>query len=248
MAAAKRVLVVEDDPAARRRLAALLDGHGYLVRTAGDGLEALAHLRANPPPDLILLKLRLPVLDGWEFRERQRRDPDLACVPVVVLHGAGEADGREDVLGSVGFLPTPCGADELAAAVERFATPPTPGPGLLIADDDPAVLGMLDVALQDQGFTVHTAGGGPEAVRLYGLRHPEVSVVLLDVQMPGLDGPQTLAALQLINPAVRCVFMSGNTGRYTAADLLGLGACRVLAKPFPDLGELVRVLREAAGA
>jgi CheY-like chemotaxis protein len=71
-------------------------------------------------------------------------------------------------------------------------------------------------------------------------------VVLLDVRMPELDGPGTLAALQTLDPQVRCCFMSGYLGGYTEERLLSLGAAAVLPKPF-QLANTVRLLWELAG-
>jgi CheY-like chemotaxis protein len=70
----------------------LLGGGGYAVAAAADGAEALEALRRAAPPDLILLDLMMPVLDGWHFRREQLRDPALPAVPVAVVSGAGDAD------------------------------------------------------------------------------------------------------------------------------------------------------------
>ena len=126
-------------------------------------------------------------------------------------------------------------------------SPSQPGarPLVLVVDDDPEVLAMLGTALRHHGFAVALAPSGAEAVRLF--RAGRADAVLCDVQMPGLDGPATLQALRALDPAVRCVFMSGHSGRYAAEDLLGLGAAAVLDKPFRSLAELAGVLREVAG-
>jgi CheY-like chemotaxis protein len=94
------------------------------------------------------------------------------------------------------------------------------------------VRNLLTVVLQRHGFRVWSASGGNEAIDLFRLHGGEIGLVLLDVRMPGLDGPQTLAALQALRPDVRCCFMSGHTGPYAEQELLGRGAVRVFAKPF----------------
>src|SRR5262245_26858072 len=113
---------------------------------------------------------------------------------------------------------------------------PAARPLVLVAEDDPGVLGMLGMALRHHGFDVALAPSGAEAGRLF--RAKPADVVLCDVQMPGLDGPATLQALRAVDPAVRCVFMSGLSGRYAAEELLGLGAAAVLEKPFRGLAEV----------
>jgi CheY-like chemotaxis protein len=116
---------------------------------------------------------------------------------------------------------------------------------VLLVEDEPDVRKMLEFALRCHGFLVRSAAESQSAVQLYRRHHGTVDVVLLDVQMPGVDGPQTLLALQEIHPGVHCVFMSGYTGKYSADQLLALGASRVLEKPFRGLDEVMSALREA---
>ncbi len=118
---------------------------------------------------------------------------------------------------------------------------------VLVVEDESAVLAMLDFALKCHGFAVRRATGGEAAVRFYQRHRGTVDVVLLDVQMPGMDGLQTLSALCEIDPGVRCVFMTGHAGRYTTEELLEAGAACVLAKPFASLEGLVQTLREVTG-
>src|SRR5947208_16254859 len=99
----KRLLVVEDDADVRHALTLFLEGAGHTVRTAANGREALEQLHANGRPDLIVLDLAMPVMNGWEFRGHQRRDPALADIPVGVLTAAGP--GGE--LARVSCLPKP---------------------------------------------------------------------------------------------------------------------------------------------
>ena len=84
------VLIVDDDLASRKALEAVLADEGYTVATAADGGAALAYLRSGHKPDVILLDLMMPVLDGWDFRTEQKRDPALADIPVVAISAAGK--------------------------------------------------------------------------------------------------------------------------------------------------------------
>lgn len=80
-----RILVVEDDEDAREAMVALLQMKGYRVVPAGNGKEALDYLHKAPVPDLIILDLWMPVMDGWQFRSEQTKDPRLAEIPVIVV-------------------------------------------------------------------------------------------------------------------------------------------------------------------
>jgi CheY-like chemotaxis protein len=133
-------------------------------------------------------------------------------------------------------------------SAESKATPcPSPRkPGILVVDDDAAVRFLLDVGLRQYGFAVLQAADGEEALQVYQQERAEIDLVLLDIRMPGLDGPQTLDALVHMNPQVRCCFMTGHAGSYSHAELLQLGAERVFAKPF-QLAELAQTLGKLMG-
>jgi CheY-like chemotaxis protein len=128
----------------------------------------------------------------------------------------------------------------LLAAIQRSTAPQKPV--VLIAEDSNAVGVMLQLALRHFGFIVRLAATGKEAVELYREHQQSIALVLLDVQMSGLDGPATLAAIQTINPDIQCCFMSGHTGKYSITELLDMGATHVLPKPFVSLSLLARLL------
>jgi CheY-like chemotaxis protein len=82
------LLLVEDDADCRGAIADALSSEGYRVRSAADGGEALALLAEGPLPDAILLDLAMPNMTGWQFRDLQKRQPDLARIPVLVMTGS----------------------------------------------------------------------------------------------------------------------------------------------------------------
>jgi CheY-like chemotaxis protein len=105
-------------------------------------------------------------------------------------------------------------------------------PGILVADDMALILTLLKFELESRGLAVWLAVDGDDAVDLYRRHRDDIDLVLLDVHMPGLDGPHTLEALQRLDPAVVACFMSGNLGTHTEEELLDRGAARVFSKPF----------------
>jgi CheY-like chemotaxis protein len=112
------VLIVEDDADLREMMAQLLSLEGYEAMAVANGREALDYLHAGRHPDIILLDLMMPVMDGWEFRRRQRADPALADVPVVVL-SALDPTRSEDVRANA-VLKKPLDFDRLLQLVRTF--------------------------------------------------------------------------------------------------------------------------------
>ncbi len=122
---------------------------------------------------------------------------------------------------------------------------PDPIPTVLVVDDEPAILRMLTNVFTMHGIAVLTAESSEAGVVVYRHQHETIALVLLDVQMPlPWDGPRTLAEMKQVNPLVRAAFMSGSTGRYSAAELLQLGALRVFDKPFGSLPTFAYDLKE----
>jgi CheY-like chemotaxis protein len=109
------ILLVEDDELLRGAMQMVLEWEGYRVACAGDGRQALDYLRAGERPALILLDMMLPGLDGWQFRQEQRRDPGLAAVPVVVVSGLDSA-GCPD---AAAHVRKPFAPQELLEAIRR---------------------------------------------------------------------------------------------------------------------------------
>jgi CheY-like chemotaxis protein len=112
------VLVVDDDDSICEFLATALSDEGYTVTTARNGRVALARLD-QVEPDLILLDMRMPVLNGWEFAThyRARHGPH---APVVVMTAARDAAGRAAQVQAEAFLAKPFDLDDLLAVAARF--------------------------------------------------------------------------------------------------------------------------------
>lgn len=119
-------------------------------------------------------------------------------------------------------------------------------PGVLVVDDDRLVRLMVQLGLERNGFEVLLARDGREAIELYGEQQESIAVLLLDVRMPGLDGPATLDALRAINPDVPVCFMTGDGGGYEPEELIQRGAAYVIGKPFllDHLADILRLLAQ----
>ncbi len=110
----KNVLVVEDDRDLRELLVELLESEGYQASSAENGEQGLVKARVRRP-DIILLDLMMPVMNGWQFREEQLKEPSITDVPVVVI-SALESD-----LTATAYLRKPVQLEDVLAAVHQHA-------------------------------------------------------------------------------------------------------------------------------
>jgi DNA-binding response OmpR family regulator len=117
------VLIVDDENDIREAVAEVLADEGYQVLGACDGAEALRKLRESHP-DVVLLDLMMPGMNGWEFRAAQKDDPDLSGIPVIVLSALGRTTGSG--LDAAQYIEKPFELEELLSAVRTHSTHPDP--------------------------------------------------------------------------------------------------------------------------
>lgn len=111
-----RILVVDDEPGIRATVQAMLEIEGYVVSQAANGADALAALERERP-DLILLDMRMPVLDGWGFATELRRRGHR--VPVVVMTAARDAARWASEIAASAFVSKPFRYDDLIGAIDH---------------------------------------------------------------------------------------------------------------------------------
>lgn len=116
------VLIVEDDDDLREMLARFLDVQGARPVTARNGQEALDILGNQPRPDVILLDLIMPVMDGWSFLRRQQSQATIADIPVVIVSAV--ADRAGDLARAAAIVPKPADPDALLATIRAQCRPP----------------------------------------------------------------------------------------------------------------------------
>lgn len=153
----ERILVVDDDETIRRTLRINLRARGYEVEEVATGRDALSTIE-DAPPDLVLLDLGLPDVDGVEVLRRLRRSSD---VPVVVLSARQQSDDKVEALdeGADDYVTKPFGMDELMARV-RSALRRTTGERDLLAAIPPVrtpsfVLNFGELVATHSGEPVH---------------------------------------------------------------------------------------------
>lgn len=143
------------------------------------------------------------------------------------------------------FLPT-VEMEEVSRSQPTSDTLPTePGKRVLVVDDENFILTAVKATLEDAGYHVDTAHDGAEGLLIFREQQPDINVVLVDMMMPGMDGPATIRALREINPQIRII---ASSGLRTADDAVKLeGATAFLQKPYTDdqlLATVSKVLHE----
>ncbi len=262
----KRLLVVEDNPIEQQSIQELL-GHDDLdIVTADSGTAALATL-TEQPCDCVVLDLRLPDMSGFEVLQRISRDAALSDIPVVVFTGrelSAEEDAQlhllarsvvvkgvespERLLDETGLFLHRVFAElppEKQTMLERLhrSDDDLVGKSVLVVDDDVRNIFALSSVLERRGMKVLTASTGSEATTLLE-RTPGVSIVLMDIMMPEMDGYQTMHKIRE-NPDLRRLPIVALTAKAMKGDrekCFEAGASDYLAKPV-NTEQLLAALR-----
>ncbi|MBW4494943.1 MAG: PAS domain S-box protein [Oscillatoria princeps RMCB-10] len=128
---------------------------------------------------------------------------------------------------------------------EDVEIPPGQKELILVVDDEPDLREITEIALQKYAYRVLTASNGIEAVALYAQYKDEISVVLLNMMMPYMDGPTAIRTLQKIKPSVKIIAVSGLPSSEMIAEATCLGVTAFLSKPY-TAKELLKTLQKAA--
>jgi len=115
-----RLLVVEDDETIRESLSDLLEDEGATLTMASNGREALEALRRGATPDLILLDLMMPVMDGWEFRIAQRADDALAAIPLIAM--SADRSAKAGAIAADAYVGKPLDFEALVQRIQSVVT------------------------------------------------------------------------------------------------------------------------------
>ncbi|MYM84471.1 response regulator [Duganella sp. FT50W] len=261
-------LVVDDHPVARTVLREMAASFGWRVDLAADGHAALdaiaAQIGRGTAYDVVFIDWRMPALDGWETSRRIRQLTPQAKMPLIVMVTAHDremlAQRQQDITPMLdGFVVKPVTASMLFDAVadarlgrrKPLAPPPAlrrlAGMRLLLVDDNPANQQVASELLSNEGAQVAVASSGPMALAAVSRGGPLADLVLMDIQMPEMDGYQTTRAIQarLGEATPPIVAMTANAMASDRAAALAAGMVDHIGKPF-DLEQLIAVILQHA--
>ncbi len=251
----RRLLVVEDNPAEQMGIKELLSHEDIDIDTVSNGAECLSYLRVTPV-DCVVLDLKLPDMTGFEILETLGDDAELSSIPVVVFTGRELSAEDDQKLHSMARSVVVKGVesperllDETALFLHRVVPDLPPekqrmlerlhrsddalvGRSALLVDDDARNIFALSSVLERRGMNVLTATNGAEAIEC--LREsPEISIVLMDIMMPEMDGYETMQAIRAEGKWRRLpiIALTAKAMKGDREKCLEAGASDYLAKP-----------------
>ena len=241
--AADRIMVVDDDLNIQLVLKYRLEKEGYHVLLARDGADALEKVKAEKP-DLIILDLAMPRMDGFGFLEEIKSNGRASSVPVIVLTAYGYESNRAKSLelGAVEFVTKPFSPRQLVAEIWEILC--AKKKRVLVIDDEAPVRGLLAGLLEAEGCLVDTAEDGPGGVEkaLAG----DYDLIFMDSRIPGCGADEATERIITEKLKQRIVIVTASPGDESAHRALERGALACVSKPFA-IEDVRRIKRELLG-
>ncbi|MEO7270214.1 MAG: response regulator [Knoellia sp.] len=238
-------VIIEDDPNSAELLSLHLEAAGLRTVVLSDGRAGLRAVR-EMHPDVVVLDIRLPGMDGWDVLTEIKSDPVVAATPVIVVSVLPNRS-RGIALGASDYLVKPVAHDDLFEALRRLVPVRTERSGRQVAvmvDDDLVAIELARLALEPAGWSLRTCTQADEVFRL--VRESRPSVVLVDLVMADMDGFEVIDRLRgdPVTTSVPIVVLTSKT--LTAADRRTLeGRIEfVTSKNAVDMGLLAKRLSE----
>lgn len=233
------VLVIDDDPAIRDILTRVLVAEGIRPVTAADGAEGLARAK-QCHPDLIILDVMMPKVDGWSVLASLKADNDLADIPVIMQSVKDDHD-LGFMLGASEYLVKPIDRQKLVSMLRRYMQ--SDQSYVLLVEDDETTRRAVARTLEDQGWRVIQAGNGREALDC--VRGEIPAVVLLDLMMPEMDGFEFLEVVRADPQWISIPVVVLTAMELTSEDHARLNGSveRILAKGSLSRGKLLDEVR-----
>jgi CheY-like chemotaxis protein len=188
---AGKVLVIDDDPTIHDLLKRLLQRQGFKVNGVQSGREGLKQAR-ELKPDVIILDVMMPEMDGWNVLSSLKNDPMLSEIPVVMLSMI-EDKNMGFALGAADYLTKPIDREKLSTLLRKYRRASEESL-VLVVEDEEGVRQFMRVLLERDGWTVMEAANGQEALARVAEKRP--SLILLDLMMPEMDGFEFVAQLR----------------------------------------------------
>jgi signal transduction histidine kinase/DNA-binding response OmpR family regulator len=185
------VLVIDDEPMAQELNKRWIERLGHRVIIAPNGTDGLK-LARTLKPNVILLDISMPDINGWEVLQALKEDPTTAHIPAIMV-SAHDDRKRAILLGAVELLTKPVARDDLNQLLTLYAG--RSEGNILLVEDDVAMADIYKRSITSAGFQVHHAKNGIEALKLLE-KQKDFRMAVVDLMMPEMDGFQFLEALE----------------------------------------------------
>jgi signal transduction histidine kinase/CheY-like chemotaxis protein len=213
------VLIIDDDEEIRKVLHKYLTKLGYQVETADNG-ELGIKLARNLLPDVIILDVLMPKMDGWEVLSHLKASSELAHIPVIIL-SVIEDKNMGYSLGASDYLVKPITREELSKMLQKYHSQNDSNSLVLVIDDDTVTRDMIARMLRKAGWRVGKIDDGRVALNYIRKKRPDL--ILLDLQMPEMDGFEFSHKLHQLYPTIPIIVVSAKD--LTLEDRLRLDDC-----------------------
>jgi signal transduction histidine kinase/CheY-like chemotaxis protein len=174
-AGGKEILVVDDDTGIRQLLRQELEAVGYNVREAGDGIDAIDKIKKKRP-DLIILDVMMPGMNGFDTAAVLKNDPQTAEIPVVILSVLEDRD-RGYRIGVDRYFTKPYNTDNLIDEIGTLLSRGSSRKKVLVVDEDRSTLKTISDALESRGYTVVEASEGTECIKKALSEQPDMIII-----------------------------------------------------------------------
>jgi signal transduction histidine kinase/CheY-like chemotaxis protein len=189
----KIILAIDDDEKVIGLYNRYLKPHGFHIVPITDPASAVAHVK-KVKPFAITLDIMMPDRDGWEVIKELKSDPEIRDIPLIVCSIVEERE-KAYALGAADYLVKPILEDEMVKAIKQLGANGERGYDVLLIDDDPNALRLVERALnREGGYHINLAVGGLQGLSAIQSHRPDV--VILDLVMPDLHGFSVLEAIQ----------------------------------------------------
>ena len=236
-----RVLVIDDDETVHDMLFRLLSKEGFLVEIADNG-ESGMDKALELKPDVIVLDVLMPGMDGWDVLTRLKNNPETASIPVVMLTMVDDRS-KGYTLGVTDYIYKPVDREKLVTAITRCVRYGDTAP-ILIVDDDASQRDLLKRTLEKDGWETIRAHNGRAALEAVRARTP--SIIILDLMMPEMDGFELINTLRK-NPETREIPVVVLTAMdLSNADqmMLASNVTEVLRKGASSRDEVLKIVKD----
>jgi two-component system cell cycle response regulator len=246
------ILVVDDNPTNLKLVSDVLEFEGYEILKAADA-EVAQEIIGTRVPDLILMDIALPGMDGLTLTRQLKADPRTRRVIIVALTAFAMKGDRDKALlaGCDGYITKPFDTRALAPTVagllDRVGSEPETFMKILVVEDHAMELKLVHHVLSSAGHSVMGAEAAEQAFDAIKNDRPEI--ILLDMTLPGMDGLSLVRKLRADASTrdIHVVAVTGNPERFQRQEALDAGCDAYLVKPL-STRTLPQTLTDLVGA